>query len=269
MSLMTLLRYAYPSLKTIRAMKKILIIEDDYFSAKRLKRLVMDIDDTASVHGPLKSVDEVVDELSANNDYDLIFSDIRLVDGDVFEAFRKVKPKSFVIFTTAYDEYAMQAIKNNGLDYLMKPIDSKELCAAVDKLKMLSPAKGEVHGNLDGLLNDTRQYRERFLVNKGDELVMLYTDDISYITRTDHQVLAFTEDGTFYSLAMSMADLEMVLDPDKFFRINRQYIANIKGIRRISLFFGSKLIIKLKGCDDENIVISKEKTAQFKKWLDR
>ncbi len=250
-------------------MKKILIIEDDNFSAKRLKRLVMDVDDTVDVHGPLKSIDEVVNELSVNNDYDLIFSDIRLVDGDVFEAFRRVKPKSFVIFTTAYDEYAMQAIKNNGLDYLMKPIDSKELCAAMDKLKMLCSAKETVHGKLDGLLNETRRYRERFLVNKGDELVMLYTDDISYISKTDNHVMAFTEDGTSYPLTMNMTDLEQALDPDKFFRINRQYIANIKGIRKIGLFFSSKLIVRLKGCDDDNIVISKEKTALFKKWLDK
>lgn len=250
-------------------MKKILIIEDDYFSAKRLRKLIMDIDDTASVHGPLKSVSDVVDELSVNNDYDLVFSDIRLVDGDVFEAFRKVKPNSFVIFTTAYDEYAMQAIKNNGLDYLMKPIDFKELCAAVDKLKMFKPANEEVHDKLNGLLDQTRQYRERFLVSKGDELIVLYADDISYINTTDNRVLAVTEDGTSYPLTMNMADLEQALDPDKFFRINRQYIANIKGIRKISLFFSSKLTIKLKGCNDDNIVISKEKTAQFKKWLDR
>lgn len=250
-------------------MKKILIIEDDFFSAKRLKKLIMDVNDTVDIHGPLRSVDDVVDVLSVSNDYDLIFSDIRLVDGDVFEAFRKVRPESFVIFTTAYDEYAMQAIKNNGLDYLMKPIDFKELCAAMDKFKMFKTAHKEVHSKLDGLLDDTRQYRERFLVSKGDELVMLYTDDISYISKTDHHVLAFTEDSTSYSLPMSMADLEMTLDPDKFFRINRQYIANIKGIKKISLFFSSKLIVKLKGCDDDNIVISKEKTGQFKKWLDR
>lgn len=224
----------------------------------------MDIDDMVDVHGPLKSVYDVVEELSVNNDYDLIFSDIRLLDGDVFEAFRKVRPNSFVIFTTAYDEYAMQAIKNNGLDYLMKPIDSKELSAAMDKLNMSSPVKEEVHDKLDVLLNDTRQY-----ISKGDELVMLYTDDISYISKTDNHVLAFTQDGTSYSLAMSMADLEMALSPDKFFRINRQYIANIKGIKKISLFFNSKLIVKLKGCNDDNIVISKEKTVQFKKWLDR
>ena len=250
-------------------MKKILIIEDDLFSAKRLKRLIMDIDDTIDVHGPLKSVEEVVNELSANNDYDLIFSDIRLIDGDVFDAFRNIKPNSFVIFTTAYEEYAMQAIKNNGLDYLMKPIDSKELCMAIDKLKLLAPSAEETRHKLDGLLDETRQYRERFLLSKGDELIMLYTDDISFICKTDNHVQAFKEDGTSYSLAMSMADLEQALDPNKFFRINRQYIANIRGIKKISLFFSSKLIVRLKGCDDENIVISKEKTAQFKKWLDK
>lgn len=250
-------------------MKKILIIEDDHFSAKRLRRLIMDFDDTVDIYGPLRSVNEVIEELTANNDYYLIFSDIRLADGDVFDAFRKVKPKSFVIFTTAYDEYAMEAIKNNGLDYLMKPIDPNELCAAMDKLKMLKPAGEGDPDKLDSLLYDTRQYRERFLVNKGDELIMLYTDDISYISVMDNHVVAFKEDGTSYPLAMSMADLEVALDPDKFFRINRQYIANIKGIRKISLFFSSKLTVKLKGCDDDNIVISKEKTVLFKKWLDR
>lgn len=134
---------------------------------------------------------------------------------------------------------------------------------------MLKTAHEEVHSKLNDLLNDTRQYRERFLVSKGDELVMLYTDDISYIYKTDNHVLAFTEDGSSYSLTMNMADLELALDPDKFFRINRQYIANIKGIKKISLFFSSKLIVKLKGCDDDNIVISKEKTGLFKKWLDK
>ena len=251
-------------------MKKVLIIEDEYFSAKRMRRLITDVDDTVDVYGPLRSVNEVVEELTASNDYDLIFSDIRLADGDVFEAFRKVKPKAFVIFTTAYDEYAMLAIKNNGLDYLMKPIDAKELGAAIAKLKMLdADGRADSCNRLDGLLQETRQYRERFLVNKGDELIVLYADDISYISVMDNHVVAFKDDGTSYPVPMSMADLEVALDPDKFFRINRQYIANIRGIKKISLFFSSKLIVRLKGCDDENIVISKEKTGQFKKWLDK
>lgn len=251
-------------------MKKVLIIEDDHFSARRLKRLIMDIDDTVDVHGPLKSVVEVVDELSARNDYDLVFSDIRLIDGDVFEAFRKVRPNAFVIFTTAYDEYAMQAIKNNGLDYLMKPIDFKELCAAVEKIRLAKTADQDtVQEGMAGLLKDNVQYRERFLVGKGDELVVLYVDDINYISIDGARILAFTDGDKAYQLSVSMTELERELDPAKFFRINRQYIANIKGIRKISTFFFSRLTVRLKGCNDDNIIIGKEKTVQFKKWLDR
>lgn len=251
-------------------MKKVLIIEDDHFSARRLKRLIMDIDDTVDVHGPLKSVVEVVDELSARNDYDLVFSDIRLIDGDVFEAFRKVRPNAFVIFTTAYDEYAMQAIKNNGLDYLMKPIDFKELCAAVEKIRLAKTADQDtVQEGMAGLLKDNVRYRERFLVGKGDELVVLYVDDINYISIDGTRILAFTDGDKAYQLSVSMTELERELDPAKFFRINRQYIANIKGIRKISTFFFSRLTVRLKGCNDDNIIIGKEKTVQFKKWLDR
>lgn len=250
-------------------MRKVLIIEDEIYSALRLKRLILDIDDTTDIHGPLKSIAEVTAELSVNNDYDLIFSDIRLTDGDVFEAFRKVRPNAFVIFTTAYDEYAMQAIKNNGLDYLMKPVDFNELCTAVEKLRLTDKQdSGPVQKNMEGLLNDTFQYRERFLVCKGDELIVLYADDINYFCVEDNHVFAFTDTAS-YQLTTTMNALEQELDPDKFFRINRQYIANIKAIKKISMFFSSKLIVRIKGCKDNNIIISKEKSAQFKKWLDR
>lgn len=251
------------------SMRKILIIEDEYFSAKRLKKLIMSIDDTVITTGPLGSVVEVASHLSEHNDYDLIFSDIRLTDGDVFEAFRQVKPRCFVIFTTAYDEYAMQAIKNNGLDYLMKPIDFDELCAAVRKMELMKPEQKETAlRQLDGVLSDTHHYRERILVSAGDNLKILYTDDINYISVEDGHLLAFTDDGLSNQLPMTMAELEDELDPDKFFRINRQYIANIKGIKKISLFFNSKLRVRLKGCPDENITVSKEKSAQLRKWLD-
>jgi two-component system, LytTR family, response regulator LytT len=143
-------------------MKKVLIIEDDHFSARRLKRLVMDIDDTIDVYGPLKSIMEVVAELTTNNNYDLIFSDIRLVDGDVFEAFKEVMPKSFVIFTTAYDEYAMEAIKNNGLDYLMKPIDADELRAAMNKLNLnYSTQQENIKSQLNGIFNAQFKQKQR------------------------------------------------------------------------------------------------------------
>ncbi len=230
----------------------------------------MDIDDTIDIHGPLKSVAEVIHELKASNNYDLVFSDIRLADGDVFEAFREVMPQAFVIFTTAYDEYAMEAIKHNGLDYLMKPVDASELQAAMSKLSLLSPTgKGGCATSSGSASCQARGHKTRFLVPKGDELCMLHTDDISYICTENNHAIAHAHDGTSYPLPMSMNELEQALDPDRFFRINRQYIASIKGIKKISLFFSSKLTIRLEGCSDDHIIISKEKTALLKKWLDR
>ena len=251
-------------------MKKVLIIEDEYYSAHRLMRLVSDVDDTLEVHGPLKSVAEVVAELTLHNDYDLILSDIRLSDGEVFDAFRAVMPQSFVIFTTAYDEYAMQAIKHNGLDYLMKPIDSRELEAAMHRLQQLTALTPSPSPEpMQRLLADTHRYRERFLISKGDELKVVEVAHIHYICMENGRVLAHTDDGSSYPLPRTMAELEGELDPDRFFRLNRQYIASIGGIRRIGLFFNSKLTVHLKGCADDNIVVSKEKTALLREWLDR
>lgn len=164
----------------------------------------------------------------------------------------------------------MQAIKNNGLDYLMKPVDFNELCTAVAKLRLGEKNNNDfVQKDMEGLLKDTFQYRERFLICKGDELIVLYADDINYFSVEDNHVFAFTNMDTAYQLSTTMNTLELELDPNKFFRINRQYIASIKGIKKISLFFSSKLIVRIKGCKDNNIIISKEKSAQFKKWLDR
>ena len=152
----------------------------------------------------------------------------------------------------------------------MKPIDADELRTAIGKLRLNRNAQqSAVVSPLHDVLNDTRQYRERFLITKGDELCMLCADDISYINMRDNRITAFAVDGTSYPLPMSMNDLEQALDPSRFFRLNRQYIANIKGIRKICFYFGSKLMVKLKGCEDDNIVISKEKAALFKKWLEK
>ena len=133
-------------------MKKVLIIEDELLSAKRLKKKILDIDDTLEVDGPLQSVKDVVEYLESHDDYDLIFSDIRLLDGDVFMAFQKVLPSSFVIFTTAYDEYAMQAIKSNGIDYLLKPIDEDELRDAMKKVSSLTANSSKLKAVVDKLV---------------------------------------------------------------------------------------------------------------------
>ena len=246
-------------------MKKILIIEDEWISAKRLEKQLKDIDDTLQIDGPLKSVEEVIACLKEHNDYDLIFSDIRLIDGDIFSAFREVVPNCFVIFTTSYDEYAMQAIKSNGVDYLLKPIDEEELRVAINKTMQLSTTSAPTQH----LGSAKSNYRERFLAYKQDELVPIPTADILYFYKDDRKISLRTQDGGTYTLGLTMQELEEQLCPQTFFRINRQYIVNIKGIKKISLYFNSKLLVKLHQCDDQEIIVSKERTTMFKEWLDK
>lgn len=246
-------------------MKKVLIIEDELLSAKRLKKKILDIDDTLEVDGPLQSVKDVVEYLESHDDYDLIFSDIRLLDGDVFMAFQKVLPSSFVIFTTAYDEYAMQAIKSNGIDYLLKPIDEDELRDAMKKVNSLTANSGKLKAVVDKLV----RYKERLLVYKGGDMVSLQVSDILYFYKEGRNMVVITVSGDAYGLSATIQDLEPQLNPDKFFRLNRQYLVNIKALKKISPFFNSKLIVQLFHCKDNNIIVSKERAVLFKEWLNR
>lgn len=246
-------------------MKKVLIIEDELLSAKRLKKMILDIDDTLEVDGPLQSVKDVVEYMQAHEDYDLVFSDIRLLDGDVFMAFQKVLPSSLVIFTTAYDEYAMQAIKSNGIDYLLKPIDEDELREAMKKVGNLTSSNGKLKSVIDKLV----RYKERLLVYKGGDMVSLPVNDILYFYKDGRNMLVTTSSGEAYCLSVTIQDLESQLDPDKFFRLNRQYLVNIAALKKISTFFNSKLIVQLFHCSDRNIIVSKERAVLFKEWLNR
>ena len=260
-------------------MKKVLIIEDDHFSARRLKRLIMDIDDTIDVHGPLKSVAEVAEELAANNDYDLIFSDIRLADGDVFEAFRKVMPQSFVIFTTAYDEYALRAFKVNSIDYLLKPIGKEDIEHAFEKLDNLQdtiPENGSRRENkeeellhLIHSLKKQENYKTHFLIPiKGDKLLPVSIDMIQLFYIKDCQVKAVLTDGMEYNFSLTLDELVDCLNPSLFFRVNRQFLISREAIKDIDLWFNSRLSINLRHSRmTEKILVSKARVAEFKEWF--
>lgn len=250
-------------------MKHLLIIEDERISADRLKRMILDLDDTLIVDGPLSSVQQVIERLRSQNDYDLIFSDIRLGRHTVFEAFHEIMPDSFVIFTTAYDEFAMEAIHSNGIDYLLKPFDINDLQKAMHKICLAPKARVDTKDNLSGLAQDLRCYQERFLVSKADELIPLHSDEISCFQRDNERVRIITAHGEQYGESVSLGELEKKLDPRKFFRVNRRYIANIDHIKKISQFFNSKLILRIEGCDDDNIIVSKERATLLKEWLNR
>lgn len=245
---------------------KVLIIEDENISYRRLYRLLLDIKPDLEIDGPLTSTTEVISKLSEKNDYDLIFSDIRLRDNDVFSSFMKVKPECAVVFTTAYDEYALEAFKNNGIDYLLKPIEKEELVKALEKAEHLY--SHGISDKVDSLIKELRKYRERILVWKGDELVPINVKDVSYFYFDQRHVYARLCDGNVSAIPFTMGKLEDELDPKIFFRLNRQYIANIDSITRINLFSHSKLIVRLKGCN-ELITLSKEKSFELRLWLDR
>ena len=247
-------------------MKKVLIIEDERISAIRLEKLIHEIDDTIEVEGPLVSVSEVVEHLRRHNDYDLIFADIRLSDSDVFTAFQEIMPASFVIFTTAYDEYAMQAIKNHGIDYLLKPIDEKDLRQAIQKLSL---GVRENPGKLHQEMGDMTHYKERLIVYKREELIPLQVSEILYFSKESKELLCMTAEGKQYHVRnMTMQDLEEQLNPEKFFRLNRQYFIHIRALKRITPFFNSKLKVRLCHCQDEEILVSRERSILFKKWLE-
>ena len=246
-------------------MKKVLIIEDESLSALRLKKMINDVDDTIEVDGPLTNVAEVVEHLKQHNDYDLIFADIRLTDGDIFMAFKEVMPNCFVIFTTAYDEYAMDAIKNHGIDYLLKPIDESELREAMEKVSLGHADTRPVQN----IVNEITRYKERIVVYKGEDMLSLRIPDILYFVIDGRGLNCVTENGEKYSLTVSMQEIEQQLDPNMFFRLNRQYLVNISSLRKINPYFNSKLIVKLHKCDDEEILVSRERSLLFKKWLDQ
>ncbi len=249
---------------------KILIIEDEERSFMRLRRLLLQIDGTFEIEGPVTSVDETVEALKGA--YDIIFADIRLDDGDVFEAFLQVQVRTPVIFTTAYNEYALDAFRSNGIAYLQKPIVPQELAEAVDKARKLVAADRppqDYSALLTSLGLKKQDYREHFLVQNADGYTVLNVQDINHISTENGITRAFLHNGRSMALGLSLNDIEAQLDPTEFFRANRQYIVGIDSIERINFLFASKLSVRLKAYPTVEIVVSKEKSSLLKEWIDR
>ncbi len=251
---------------------KILIIEDEERSFTRLKRLLENIDPSFEIEGPITSVSDVVDVLEGDKVYDIIFADIRLDDGDVFEAFIQRQPQVPVVFTTAYNEYALEAFRSNGVAYILKPVDPAELLEAVNKAKKLTTAE-DTEPNYVGLIASLglakQGRREHFLVQTYDGYTVLNVSDISHITTDNGITRAYMSNGKSEVLNYSLNDIETMLDPARFFRANRQCIISIDSIERLSFHFNRKLSVKLKGYRDEDVIVSKERSALLKEWIDR
>lgn len=249
---------------------KVIIIEDEKPSARRLQRMLENLNVKAETL--LHSVEESVAWFKENDHPDLIFLDIQLSDGLSFEIFESVEIKSAVIFTTAYDEYALQAFKLNSIDYLLKPIDEAELEKAIHKYQERMPQNQAVTLDFNDIKNllvnpIERVYKKRFSVKVGQHLKLINIDDIECFYSENKGTYAYTSDGRNYLLDTTLELLEPELEPRVFFRISRKFFVNINAIKDMIHYTNSRLQIKLNTFDDQEVIVARERVKDFKDWL--
>lgn len=249
----------------------IIIIEDEKPSARRLERMLSKINIQAQTM--LHSVEESIEWFQNNEHPDLIFLDIQLSDGLSFEIFEAIEIKSAVIFTTAYDEYALQAFKLNSIDYLLKPIDEDDLATAVKKYQERAPQKQAVTLDFNDikklLVNPIdREYKKRFSVKVGQHLKLINIDDIECFYSENKGTYLYTSEGRNYLLDTTLEHLEGELEPQIFFRINRKFFVNINAIKDMVSYTNSRLQIKLNSYKEQDVIVARERVKDFKLWLE-
>lgn len=251
---------------------KVLVIEDEHYAFCSISNMLKKIDSNIQITGPVINVGDMRTALKVQQDYDVIFVDIQLQDGLSFEALYDMDITTPVIFTTAYDEYALQAFRNNGIGYLLKPIDLDELHKAVSRALQMKRGSENISKIHDMIMELNRQYayRKRFLIQSYDGEHIINVMDIEYITIEDNHVIACLIDKSTYRMdEYTLDSIEKELDPNLFFRANRQYIVNIRTIHHISNSFRQTKILHLK-CDPKiSISISKDKVSRLKEWINR
>lgn len=250
---------------------KVLIIEDEHLAADKLSRMLHDLDPEIQVLAILESVAESADWLASHPPPDLIFMDIQLEDGISFEIFDSVKITTPVIFTTAYNEYAVKAFKVNSVDYLLKPYTSRDLMTAVDKYKRLHSGMNTQSAKIDYLYRQlVREYKNRFFVKIGTHYHSVSVDEIACFFIRERASFIKTKVGKNLDIDYSLDQVQKLVDPTRFFRINRNYIINIDSISDIISYSSSRLKIVLRNFEHlDDLLVSREKTNDFKKWLDR
>ncbi|GJM32020.1 MAG: DNA-binding response regulator [Saprospiraceae bacterium] len=253
---------------------KVLLIEDELPAAKQLTKLIRQIRPDAQIIPPLDSVESAVLWLQTNEAPDLIFMDIQLADGLSFDIFQQVDVRSPVIFTTAYDQYTLKAFKVNSVDYLLKPVEPDELAAALDKFDRLFQQR-EVHllqrQTVQQLLASFQKqdYKERFMVKIGQQLTYIAIKDIHYFYSDDGLVYAQTIDNKRHLIDYTLDQLSGIINPDDFFRINRKIIICIRSINKIHPYFNSRFLLELKPITNFDVIVSRDRTNDFKAWLNK
>jgi two-component system, LytTR family, response regulator LytT len=248
-----------------------IIIEDEHLAAERLEGLLRELDPSIHVAAQLQSIEASVQWLKSHTP-ELIFLDIQLSDGLSFEIFDEIQVEAPIIFTTAYDEYALKAFKLNSVDYLLKPIRQEELHAALEKFrKRLTPQPIDIAALLRSLHGNSTPVKRRFLIQFGDRIKHVETHDVAYFFALDKTVFLVTKQGQKYPINLTLDRIEETVDPQSFFRINRKMIISFGSIRQMVPFTRSRIKIELQPAEPVEVeaIVSVERTASFKQWLDQ
>ncbi|WP_337045110.1 LytR/AlgR family response regulator transcription factor [Emticicia sp. 17c] len=257
-----------------------LIVEDEALSVRRLKKIINEITSEINVIGVTDSIEDTVEWLETNRanlnaDPDLIFLDIELSDGQSFEIFNRTEVKSTVIFTTSYDEYALQAFKVNSIDYLLKPVHRDDLQRSLNKyeaLKVHSKPAQDSLGGIKKLLDElkkhaTPEYRERFLVKQNQKLLSIEVGEIAYFFTDERYSFFTTHTNQKFLVDYTLDEIAETLDPARFFRINRAMILTHKAVEKMEPYFGSRLALTLRPSYNKQALVSREKVSDFKLWM--
>ncbi len=247
---------------------KILIVEDENLASKRLEKLVLSIKTEAEIVGKTDSIESTVDWLTNNEMPDLFFMDIQLADGLSFTIFDKITINKPVIFTTAFDEYALKAFKVNSIDYLLKPINENELKNALIKYENTQMQKPNENSFAEILkqLTQKNTFKNRFLVTKSDAIIPLHISNICWFKAEDKMVFIYTKDLQKHIITQSLEEIMLDLDPALFFRVNRSFIIQRSCIEKANFHFNGKLKLHVNPANNEDIMVSRDKANAFKEW---
>lgn len=253
---------------------QILVLEDEKIAAQNIINLVSAYFNNEVLIQWVQSVEQGLNYLDKNGDPDLILSDIELLDGQAFSLYEQYEVVCPIIFTTAYDQFLLKAFQTNGIAYLLKPFSADELTTALDKyLKLFKSQKQpQINASLltefkEALASNQKKYKKRFTIKKTSGIILLETKDIAYFTAKNDLIYAVDLNSKKHVLNNSLSDIEKLVNPSEFFRINRAEIINIKFVERMENYFGNRLAIKLKNMN-ESLKTSGPKTAAFRKWVE-
>lgn len=247
-------------------MKSALIVEDEKFSAERMQKLLSEHTDL-EVMAQLHSVKSALDWLATSSTPDIIFLDIQLGDGTGFDILDRVQSFPHIIFTTAFDKYTLKAFKYNSIDYLLKPIKAEELISAIDKLNRVEESLG-FESRLEDLKRDIlKTYKDKFLIKTGLKYRSVTVNEVAFFFSAEGTTHLQTIEGDRMMMDLSLEEIETLIDPNLFFRVNRHILVKAESIESIDSYFNGRLLLKLLPTFEEQVIVSRAKVKAFKKWL--